>query len=161
MPVSARNILLSKNKELLFCCTHLPISGRGFILSCDKLCDWGIVLLARYLCNVSKDNLQYFSLFWNSNNLATVFLLFLNHQITKNLLQKDEGLFLQEHGASRSAINAGRVLGFSTSPRNVDQYKQQLIHTYPAVLQQHIMTAIKVLFFWKKELKKKEKTKTK
>ncbi|XP_048583972.1 uncharacterized protein LOC125563143 [Nematostella vectensis] len=56
-------------------------------------------------------------------------------------LQKDEGLFLQHHGASRTAINSGRILGFSTSPRNIDSHKKALITKYPDILVRKVILA--------------------
>ncbi|XP_048575932.1 uncharacterized protein LOC5507411 isoform X1 [Nematostella vectensis] len=56
-------------------------------------------------------------------------------------LQKDEGLFLQHHGASRTAINSGRILGFSTSPRNIDSHKKALITKYPDILMRKVILA--------------------
>ncbi|XP_048581679.1 uncharacterized protein LOC116607138 [Nematostella vectensis] len=56
-------------------------------------------------------------------------------------LQKDEGLFLQHHGASRTAINPGRILGFSTSPRNIDSHKKALITKYPDILTRKVILA--------------------
>ncbi|EDO31553.1 predicted protein [Nematostella vectensis] len=56
-------------------------------------------------------------------------------------LQKNEGLFLQHHGASRTAINSGRILGFSTSPRNIDSHKKALITKYPDILMRKVILA--------------------
>ena len=60
-------------------------------------------------------------------------------------MQKDAGLFLQQHGASRAAINSGRVLGYSTCPRDIDGQRKRLIQNYPSVLGSHIMNAIQVI----------------
>ena len=60
-------------------------------------------------------------------------------------MQKDAGLFLQQHGASRAAINSGRVLGYSTCPRDIDEQRKRLIQNYPSVLGNHIMNAIQVI----------------
>lgn len=59
-------------------------------------------------------------------------------------LQKDEGLFLRQHGASRAAINSGWILGFSTSLRDVDSHQKFLVASYPNSLQRHLNQAIKV-----------------
>ena len=60
-------------------------------------------------------------------------------------MQKDAGLFLQQHGASRAAINSGRILGYSTCPRDIDEQRKCLIQNYPSVLGNHIMNAIQVI----------------
>ena len=54
------------------------------------------------------------------------FYIFLWSQKT-NLLQKDGGFFIQQHGASREVINSGRVLSFSTSPRDIDGKKKEFL----------------------------------
>ena len=59
-------------------------------------------------------------------------------------LQKDEGLFVRQHGASRAAINSGRILGFRTSLRDVDSHQKFLVASYTNSLQKHLNQAIKV-----------------
>ena len=60
-------------------------------------------------------------------------------------MQKDAGLFLQQHGASRAAINSGHVLGYSTCPKDIDGQRKRLIQNYPSVLGNHIINAIQVI----------------
>lgn len=61
-----------------------------------------------------------------------------------NWLQRDEGMFIQLHGASREVINSGRVLGFSTSPRDIDGQKSRLLREHPELINRQITNAIKV-----------------
>ncbi|KAK2547227.1 hypothetical protein P5673_032935, partial [Acropora cervicornis] len=59
-------------------------------------------------------------------------------------LQKDEGLFVRQHGASGAAINSGRILGFRTSLRDVDSHQKFLVASYTNSLQRHLNQAKKV-----------------
>ena len=59
-------------------------------------------------------------------------------------MHKEEGLFIQQHGASRDVVNSGRILGFSTSPRDVDGHKSMLLREQPKFLHNKISNAIKV-----------------
>ncbi|KAK3754994.1 hypothetical protein QZH41_015158, partial [Actinostola sp. cb2023] len=59
-------------------------------------------------------------------------------------MQKDEGLFLHQHGTSRTALNCGRVLGYGTSPRDIDNYKIRITKSYPAIIERQIVGATKV-----------------
>lgn len=49
----------------------------------------------------------------------------------RNTLQREEGLFIPQHGASRDVINSGRILGFSTSPGDVHGKKSRLLREQP------------------------------
>ena len=61
-----------------------------------------------------------------------------------SLFQKEEGLFILQHGASRDVINSGRTLGFSTSPREIDAHKNRLLREQPSFIQLQISNSIKV-----------------
>ena len=61
-----------------------------------------------------------------------------------NTLQREEGLFIQQHGASGDVIHSGRILGFSSSIRDVDGQKSRLLREQPDFVHHQISNALQV-----------------
>lgn len=76
-------------------------------------------------------------------SIISIIITFYRSQKT-NTLQKDLGLYMHQHGLSRTGINNGPIFGFSVAPRTVDRHNKNLREQYPSFLQQKIQHTIKV-----------------
>ena len=78
--------------------------------------------------------------------MVAVNYFFLYHSFYRsqktNTLQREEGLFIQQHGASIDVINSGRILGFSASPKDVDGQKSRLLREQPDFVHHQISNAL-------------------
>ena len=59
-------------------------------------------------------------------------------------LQKDSGLFAASCGMSLRGLSAGQILGFSTTPRSVQQLKATLAKEHANFISQQLLRANEV-----------------
>ena len=68
---------------------------------------------------------------------ANYFYLYYRSQRT-SALQKDSGLYAASCGMSLQGLTAGQILGYSTTPRNVEQLKADLSKDHANYISQQL-----------------------
>lgn len=71
-------------------------------------------------------------------------ICFPNRSQKTSHLQRDSGLFLSNHGLSRSGQSAGHIMGDSVHRRSIDSERKKMVNGHGSLLKSQITTAIEV-----------------